>query len=314
MTTNEVESRAREMKAAGASIAAIADKLGISKSKAYKLTKGIKVEEGPVESKGFLDAEGKFAQLLTDYGIKDVSRITAYASSQGDVYRDLSLLRQCLLDQGVTMGKVAPIIKHWAAIEQLPLPQKLATELASEASVRQPEKWTVLDGRPTRDPDGEYESFLQALKVAHMETGKSSPDADQLRVLTEKIEALEDERNKAQVAAVLNAVSELRGEIATLKVKDTAQNEFSIMQQGLGILDRRTGSIESAIISRFGLPAAPLGEREKKKLTEAISEQSQADAALDALADRVFYGKDKAPAEAVEVAPLTGSFLTDRFS
>ena len=306
MTTNEVESRAREMKAAGASIAAIADKLGISKSKAYKLTKGIKVEEGPVESKGFLDAEGKFAQLLTDYGIKDVSRITAYASSQGDVYRDLSLLRQCLLDQGVTMGKVAPIIKHWAAIEQLPLPQKLATELASEA--------TVLDGRPTRDPDGEYESFLQALKVAHMETGKSSPDADQLRVLTEKIEALEDERNKAQVAAVLNAVSELRGEIATLKVKDTAQNEFSIMQQGLGILDRRTGSIESAIISRFGLPAAPLGEREKKKLTEAISEQSQADAALDALADRVFYGKDKAPAEAVEVAPLTGSFLTDRFS
>jgi len=86
MTTNEVESKAREMREAGASFGSIAKELGMSKSKAYRITKDIKggtaaSGEAPGESKGYLDSEARFAQLLGDYGIKDARRIVAYASS-----------------------------------------------------------------------------------------------------------------------------------------------------------------------------------------------------------------------------------------
>lgn len=306
MATDELESKARSMREAGASYGSIASELGMSKSKAYKITKDTKVGEEAVESKGYLDAEARFAQLLSDYGIKDARRVVAYASSQGDVYRDLSLLKQCLLDQGLSAGKVVPIIKHWAAMEQLPVPERLAAELGPEAapSAKQSDRWSLLGNTPVRDPDGQY-SWLQALQLLQA-GGRADDDTKNLLAgiykklsegetgsladLKDEVRALREERAKAEIASVMTSLQGLRADMTAIKNEQRSKSEYDIMGQGLSVLDRRLGSIESGVMARWSIPPGPMSSEARAELTQAISTQSQEDQALDDLADIVFYG------------------------
>ena len=77
------------------------------------------------------------------------------------------------------------------------------------------------------------------------------------------------------------------------------------MGQGLTVLDRRLGSIESGIMARWSIPPRPMSAEAKEELTQAISTQSQEDQALDELAELVFYGK-QAPKPVVVAQPPTG--------
>jgi hypothetical protein len=49
------------------------------------------------------------------------------------------------------------------------------------------EKWTVINGKPVKDPEGEYDTFLQAYRVAELEVGKKGGDS-----LLDTIKALGD--------------------------------------------------------------------------------------------------------------------------
>ncbi|MBA7668367.1 hypothetical protein ES703_76477 [subsurface metagenome] len=293
------------MREAGASYGSIASELGMSKSKAYKITKDTKVGEEAVESKGYLDAEARFAQLLSDYGIKDARRVVAYASSQGDVYRDLSLLKQCLLDQGLSAGKVVPIIKHWASMEQLPVPERLAIELGPEVApaAKQHDRWSLIGNTPIRDPDGQY-SFLQALQL--LQTGGADDtksllagiykkltegETGGLAALKDEVRQLREDRSRAEIAAVMTSVQGLRAELVAIKSEQGAKGEYDIMGQGLAVLDRRLGSIESGVMARWSIPPRPLPPGEKQALTQAIGEEAVEAQALDELAQQVFYGQ-----------------------
>ena len=321
MTTNEVESKAREMREAGASYGSIAKELGMSKSKAYRITKDIKAGEEPVGGKGYLDAEARFAQLLSDYGIKDAHRVVSYASTQGeDVYSNLETLKRCLVDQGVAPGKTAALIRHWGAQEGLPVPPRLAAELGPDVpSAKQPDRWSLIGKQPIRDPDGQY-SFLQALQLLQA-SGSGDDDTKSLlagiykklsegetgglAALKDEVRQLREDRVKAEIAVVATSLQGVRAELVAIKSESRGKSEYDIMGQGLSVLDRRLGSIESGVMARWSIPPGPLPPGEKQQLTQAISEEAQAEEELDRLAEIAFYGGGQPKQPAVPQPPTS---------
>ncbi len=326
MTTNEVESKARSMREAGASYGSIAKELGMSKSKAYRITKDIKggtaaSGEAPGESKGYLDAEARFAQLLSDYAIKDAHRVVSYASTQGeDVYSSIETLKRCLVDQGVAPGKIGAIIRHWGAQEGLPVPPRLVAELGPEApSAKHSDRWSLIGKQPIRDPDGQY-SFLQALQLLQA-SGSGDDDTKSLlagiyKKLTEgegsgladlrdEVRQLREDRTKAEMGVVMTSLQAVRAELTAIKNEERSKSEYDIMGQGLAVLDRRLGSIESGVMARWSIPPRPLPPGAKRELTQAISEESVEAQALDELAQQVFYGQPPGPPKQVVAQPPT---------
>ncbi len=261
--------------------------------------------------------------MLKSYGIKDAERVVSYASTQGeDAYSNLETLKRCLVDQGIAPGKTAALIRHWGAQEGLPVPPRLAAELGPEVpSAKQPDRWSLIGKQPTRDPDGQY-TWLQALQLlqasgsddddtksllAGIYKKLTDPEGSGLSALKDEIRLMREDRTKAEIAAVVTSLIGLRSDLNVIKSESQSKSEFDIMGQGLTILDRRLGSIESAVTSRWAIPPGPMSKEAKKELTEAISTQSQEEQALDELAAQVFYGQPPpgSPKQTVVAQPPT---------
>lgn len=305
--TEELKERAIELRAEGKSYAEIGKELGIGSSTAFRVSQHIKPTE-EVEKPQFLDNESRFLELLKSYGIKDAARIVSYISSQGETaYTNLAILKRCLIEQGVPSGKVAPVLRHHAAIEQIPVPERLAAELAPEAPARQSSvrRFCIINNLPVPDPEGDY-TFNEALRVIGTKSSSgdddtksllagiykklTDPEGSGLSALKDEIRAMREERVRGEIAVVATSLQGLRSELTAIKNSQQSKSEYDIMDRGLGVIDKRLGSIESGIMSRWAIPPRPLAGEAKEELTQAISEESVAERELDALADVVFYG------------------------
>ncbi|GAI64983.1 unnamed protein product, partial [marine sediment metagenome] len=161
MNEEELQAKARELRSQGMGFGSIGKELGIPKSKAYKLAHD--AEATPGGEAGFLDVIDRFQQVLTDYGVKDVQRVSEYVASQAaDIFSNPKALRRALIDQMISPAKALSLTKMWASVEGLNIPPEMAEE-AGETGARQ-DKWSLIGSTPTRDSDGPY-SFLQCLQL-----------------------------------------------------------------------------------------------------------------------------------------------------
>ncbi|GAI59712.1 unnamed protein product [marine sediment metagenome] len=162
MNEEELQAKARELRSQGMGFGSIGKELGIPKSKAYKLAHD--AEATPGGEAGFLDVIDRFQQVLTDYGVKDVQRVSEYVASQAaDIFNSPQALRRALIDQMISPAKALSLTKMWASVEGLNIPQEMAAEAVGETGARQ-DRWSLIGSIPTRDLDGPY-TWLQCLQL-----------------------------------------------------------------------------------------------------------------------------------------------------
>ncbi|GAI70047.1 unnamed protein product, partial [marine sediment metagenome] len=216
----ELQARARELRNQGMGFGSIGKELGIPKSKAYKLARDAEAAPGaeatPGSEAGFLDVIDRFQQVLKDYGVKDVQRVSEYVASQAaDIFSNPKTLRRALIDQMISPAKALSLTKMWASVEGLNIPQEMAEEAVGETGARQ-DRWSLIGGTPTRDLDGPY-TWLQCLQLIQAGQQPRGND-DGLKELRQEIVSvrneLQDERTRA-----------LTGQIATMAEKVTALND-----------------------------------------------------------------------------------------
>jgi len=277
-----------------------------------------------VEAGRFLDNEARFLSLLQEYGVASAERVVSFCSSQAeDIYSDLPMLKKALSEQGVPVGKLPAIIKHWASTEGLPMPSK---EIGASETTPVPQRFSLVAGRIIPDANGlPYVQCLQELDVRLSNQGKgdddtksllagiykklTDPEGSGLSALKDEIREMREERAKAEQAAVMTSLAGIRADMTALKNEERSKSEFDIMAQAISAADRRLGSIETAIVSRWSAPPGPMQPEKKEELTQAISEQSVAEQELDRLADVVFYGgKGKTESGRVVVAVLPTTY------
>lgn len=307
--TDEQAARATELREQGLSFADIAKELGVTKAAAYRAAKDAigtgasKTEELPE----FLDAEGRFDQLLKSYSVKDTCRIVSYCSTQGEnIYGDLDGLRRCLIDQGIASGRVGPIIKHWAAIQQLPLPERLATELGAEVPATRlgrGAKWSVIDGRPEKDPDGDL-TFNEAYKIAQLERQPQSGDSKILEFVIarqdksdSRIEALLEKLSDQRFGMLQEAVISLGKRFEDRESQHQVTDKIALLGKGMdhvvnGVDKARSDlrPLLESMVARGQGPPRPRTLQEKVGFSQGLSKGIEKERQLREMEDRLFLG------------------------
>jgi len=269
----------------------------------------------------FLDVEGRFGALLSSYGIKETKRIVSYISSVGDnVYSDLDSLKRCLIEQGIASGRVGPIVRHWAAIEQLQLPETLAAEISpGSPATRQPQRWTVLDGRPILDEEGEYATFTQALKVAQMERQPVAAGGnDEIKELKQEFAGFREALVNQQMAGLESRLREQGEEhrrqlddiLAKMQTDRSTRNEIDILASivdGAKVEGAAWRSTIKETLVNQGLPQPKTPEQRQERITK-YKAAVETDRRIDALAKNLFFGEPLPPdlAQEFEVSPQRG--------
>ncbi len=308
MNEEELQVKARELRSQGMGFGSIGKELGISKSKAYKLAHD--AEAAPGGEAGFLDVIDRFQQVLTDYGVKDVQRVSEYVASQAaDIFSSPQALRRALIDQMISPAKALSLTKMWASVEGLNIPQEMAEE-TGETGARQPDKWSLIGSTPTRDPDGPY-TWLQCLQLLQA-SQQPQGNSEGLKELRQGIDSVRNELQESRTKA-------LTGQIATVAAKVTALNErldhgltgrtemdilHEVATQGFGELHGLRGDVKVWLQSQELPPPMTKQEREvqKTRLGAAV----KADAEIEAIGRRLFFREPQQGARAPQTT-LTGS-------
>jgi len=301
MSEEELQAKARELRSQGMGFGSIGKELGISKSKAYKLAHDAEVAPGG--EAGFLDVIDRFQRVLTDYGVKDVQRVSEYVASQAaDIFSSPQALRRALVDQMISPAKALSLTKMWASVEGLNIPQEMAEETGGETGARQ-DKWSLIGSTPTRDPDGPYTwlQCLQLLQASQQPQGENGGLKELRQEITSVRDELREERTKA-----------LTGQIATMAEKVTALNDrldhgltgrtemdilHEVATQGFGELHGLRGDVKVWLQSQNLPPTMTPQEREVQKT--GLRGAVQRDAEIEAIGRRLFFSEGQPG----EVAP-----------
>lgn len=255
LAQEEIEAM-RQQRSEGSTVEAISEATGRSLGAVSHATRGIKKPSKPKTkvavpepeketlsispSQVFLDAEAKFNQLLKEYGIKDSSRIVAYASAQGEnVYSRLELLKRCLVDQGVAPGKVRAIIKHWAAQEGIPLPERLAGEIPEQSQSAPVRKFSIINDTLMPDAEGEY-TFNEALRLISAKSS-TSQGGSELKELRTEVATLRESLHQQQLDVINAKVDRLTTFIAESDKRKVGRTELDLMSEGLGKFENIIG-------------------------------------------------------------------------
>lgn len=258
--------------------------LGQHVQRAHK--KGEIKPAGSEEVEGFLDNEARFLSLLKSYGIKSPSpeTVVSYCSSQGEgIYGNLERLRRCLVEQGVPSGKVGPILKHWAAIEQLPLPEKLAAEMEIPNQPPAPklqdiDRWSIVAGAPVRDPSGQF-TWIQALQYLEVQAKAQAaqsppPQRDEtVNMLLQQNQEILKRMDDNRWGTVADTFSSMRQEIKDIRDDRRETNRFSVVND-LGkelFTELRGGRADLRTLAQVAIERGqrPMTPEEKTRLATA---------------------------------------------
>jgi len=144
--------------------------------------------------------------------------------------------------------------------------------------------------------DEELKTLLAGIykRLGEGEGGKGA--SEEVKALTERIDKLTEElhqkeleRRDEQIRGLTTEIANLRTDFAKAVSEARAKDEYGIMSEGLGVIDRRLGAIEGIVRARLGRQPALLPEGEKGELTKAISAEAIAEEELDKLAEQAFY-------------------------
>lgn len=319
----------RQLRSEGSTLEAISAATGRSMGAVSHAVKGIKKPskakvraEVPVVAKpgATIASEGvlpgayeKFKAIGSQLGIKEplLTSYTDYVWQLGgsdNISRAFDGLRGLGLREDITQRWT----RLYGGFLGQPLPQ-----LGEAGNIAAVKRFSVIRGEIMPDEEGDY-TFSQALRLIATKTSGdddtknllagiykklTDPEGSGLTALRDEVRQLREDRSRAEIAAVMTSVQGLRADMAAIKTEQRSKSEYDIMGQGLSVLDRRLGSIESAVTSRWAIPPGPMSAEAKGELTQGISEEAVAAQQLDELADIVFYGGTKQPKQPVVPQP-----------
>jgi len=110
-----------------------------------------------------------------------------------------------------------------------------------------------------------------------------------LKDMREELQQKERERLEGQITNLNTAMTDMRADLARARTEARATDEYGIMSEAIKMVDRRMGAIEGTIRGAMGKSPGLLPAGVKEELTQAISEESVEEQALDKLAEKVFY-------------------------
>lgn len=300
----ELRARARELRSQGMGFSSIGKELGISKTSAYKLASDVEVIVKPEGEAGFLDVIDRFQRLLRDYGIKDVERVSDYVASQAaDIFTSPQALRRALVDQMISPAKALSLTKMWASSEGLAIPQEMRVETVGETGAREPDKWSLIGGNPTRDPDGQL-TWLQCLQL--LQAGQQ-PQGDNggLKELRQEIASMRDQLQEERMKALTGQIATVAASVASLNEKLagglTGRTEIDILHEvatgGLGELHELRSDVKGWLFQSQVLPP-PKSAEERKERTAKLKQAVQTDAEIETLGRKLFFREGAPKAEA----------------
>ncbi|MBA7516765.1 hypothetical protein ES705_08813 [subsurface metagenome] len=305
----------RQLRSEGSTLEAISEATGRSVGAVSHAVRGIKKPTKPkvkaevpaaakpgttIASEGVLPgAYEKFKQIGSELGVKE-PLLGSYADYVFQLGGDnINKVYEGLHGLGLRHDIVQRWTRLYGGFLGQPLPQ-----LGEAGNIAAVKKFSVVNDEIMPDEEGDY-TFTQALRLLSTKTGGGDDtkallvgiykkltegETGGLAALKDEVRQLREDRSRTEIAAVMTSVQGLRAELVAIKSEQGAKGEFDIMGQGLSLLDRRLGSIESGIMARWSIPPGPMSEESRKELTQAISTQSQEEQALDDLAEVVFYG------------------------
>lgn len=303
--TDELRQKARELRVGGASYSDIAKELGIASSTAYKIAGDVLPPES--EEVEFLDSESRLLRLLKSYNLKNPETVVAYISTQGEgIYSDLAGLKRCLVDQGVPVGRVGALIRHYAGQEGITIPHALESELATESQTTPlpSQRFSLVGGHIVADPSGlPYLQCLQELEVRLNAQAKPSGDSEALRELKQEMKQLREDTTKQQISSLQQQLQmqaqahadQMRELTDRLDREKVGRTEMDIIQSVAdGVLGEgkawRTLA-EKAVVEGNRLPAMKTPqERDSRKIRYRGA--IQADKEMDALGRKIFFGEE----------------------
>jgi len=155
---------------------------------------------------------------------------------------------------------------------------------------------TLLKLKELTGADEDTKNLLAGIYKKLSEGGEGKGESEEVKGLSERVDKLvaelqqkELEKRDEQIERITTELSNLRGEIARQSEKGKATDEYGIMSEGLRVVDRRLGAIESTIQGIFGKRPGLLPAGQRKEITEAIGEEAKGETELDQLAEVVFY-------------------------
>lgn len=118
--------------------------------------------------------------------------------------------------------------------------------------------------------------------------GSGEPDA--VKELRQEVVSLKDalarkdmESLTNELTAVKGALSNIRQELEVTRRDQSAKGEFDIMSQAIAMVDRRMQSLENVVSGALRRAPAPLTIKEKKRITDAIEQEVEAEENLQEL-------------------------------
>lgn len=306
--TDELKQKARELRAGGASYEEIGKELGIASSTAFKIAGDVLPPES--EEVEFLDSESRLLRLLRSYNVKNPETVVAYVSTQGEgIYSDLAGIKRCLIDQGVPVGRVGALIRHYAGQENIPVPHALESELAIETSATSvsPQRFSLIGGRIVADPNGlPYIQVLQELEIRLNAQVKPAGDSEGLKEIRQEIKEMREAQTQAQIQALqsqlqaqaqasANQLRELTDRLDKEKVGRTEMDIIASVADGaMSEAKAWRTTLKEGIIDGGKLPQMKTpGQREERKTK--LHGALQADAEVDALGQKIFFGTPMSP-------------------
>ena len=309
----------RQLRSQGSTLQAISEATGRSTGAVSHAVRGIKKPTKPkskaevpaaakpgatIASEGVLPgAYEKFKAIGSQLGIGE-PLLTSYTDYIWQLGGSDNINR--VYDGLHGLGLRHDIVQRWTRLYGgflgQPLPQLGEAGTATPAATK---KFSVVNDEIMPDEEGDY-TFTQALRLLSTKTGGGDDtkallvgiykkltegETGGLAALKDEVRQLREDRSRAEIAVVATSLQGVRAELVAIKNEQRGKSEYDIMGQGLAVLDRRLGSIESGVMARWSIPPRPLPPGEKQELTQAISEEAVEAQALDELAQRVFYGQ-----------------------
>lgn len=307
----------RQMRSEGSTLEAISEATGRSTGAVSHAVRGLKKPTKPkskaevpaaakpgaaIASEGVLPgAYEKFKAIGSELGVKE-PLLGSYADYVFQLGGDnINKVYEGLHGLGLRHDIVQRWTRLYGGFLGQPLPQLGEAGAATPAAAK---KFSVVNGEVMPDEEGDY-TFTQALRLISTKTSGdddtktllagiykklTDPEGSGLTALRDEVRQLREDRIKVEITTIATSLLGLRSELTAIKNSQQSKGEFDIMSQGLALVDRRLGSIESGVMARWAIPPRPLSGEQKQELTQAIGEESAAEQELDALADVVFYG------------------------
>ncbi|MBA7619248.1 hypothetical protein ES703_26585 [subsurface metagenome] len=307
----------RQLRSEGSTLEAISEATGRSTGAVSHAVRGLKKPTKPkskaevpaaakpgaaIASEGVLPgAYEKFKAIGSELGVKE-PLLGSYADYVFQLGGDnISKVYEGLHGLGLRHDIVQRWTRLYGGFLGQPLPQPVEAGAATPAAAK---KFSVVNGEVMPDEEGDY-TFTQALRLISTKTSGdddvkalltgiykklTDPEGSGLTALRDEVRQLREDRVKAEIATVATSLLGLRSELTAIKNSQQSKSEYDIMDRGLSVIDKRLGSIESGVMSRWSIPPRPLPPGAKRELTQAISEEAQAEEELDRLAEIAFYG------------------------